>query len=201
MAKKKVRSYELGQRAESMEETRNRIAKATFELHGLVGPARTTVAAIAERAGVERATVYRHFPDELALYHGCIPHGREKHPFPDTSSWRAIKDPIERLRTGLSALYRYYRSVEYVLTNVNRDLPGMPLLQQAYQEFGVFDFYDTTRTILCEPFRRKANARVTAAAIGHAMQFSTWQSLVRGEGLSDRQAVEAMVAMVRCLTE
>jgi len=201
MSSQKTRPYRLGQRAESMEQTRERIAKAAFELHGIVGPARTTIASVADRAGVERATVYRHFPDELSLYHGCIGHGRKKHPFPATSAWAGINDPEERLRTGLRVLYRYYRTVEYVLTKVVRDLPDMPVFQQAYGELGIFAYYEGVRAILSEPYRKKSGFRVVSAAIGHATQFPTWQSLVRGQGLSDREAVEAMVAMVRCLAE
>ena len=201
MSSQKSRQYRLGQRAESMEQTRARIAKATFELHGLVGPARTTIAAVAERAGVERATVYRHFPNELLLYHGCIGHGRAKHPFPDPSAWAAIKDPEERLRTGLRVLYGYYRTVEYIMTNVVRDLPDMPVFQQAYAELGLFAYYEGVRAVLCEPYRKRSQFRIISAAIGHATQFPTWQSLARGEGLSDPQAVEAMVAMVRCLAD
>ena len=184
-----------------MEETRSRIAKATFELHGLVGPARTTIAAIAERAGVERATVYRHFPDELSLYHGCIGHGRREYPFPDPFAWKAIERPEERLRTALRDLFRYYRKIEFVLTKVTRDLPDMPVFQQAYAELGIFSYYDGVRSLLSEPFRDSKNFRVIAAAIGHAIQFPTWQSLVRGQGLSDRNAVEVMIAMVRCLAD
>jgi AcrR family transcriptional regulator len=201
MSSRRSRQYRLGQRAESMEQTRARIARATFELHGLVGPARTTIAAVAERAGVERATVYRHFPDELSLYHGCIGHGRVKHPFPDTSTWKAIKDPEERLRTGLRVLYGYYRTVEYVLKKVVRDLPDMPVFQQAYAELGIFGYYEGARALLCERYRKSSQFRIISAAIGHATQFPTWQSLVRGQGLSDRQAVEAMVAMVRCMAD
>lgn len=182
-----------------MEETRERIAKATFELHGLVGPARTTIAAIADRADVERATVYRHFPDELSLYHGCIGHGRASHPFPDVLPWKAIADPEGRLREGLRVLYRYFRTVEYILTKVVRDLPDMPVFQQAYAELGIFDYYDSVRVVLSEPYRRRKRFCVISAAVGHATRFETWQSLVRREGLTDPQAVEAMVAMVRCL--
>jgi len=193
--------YRLGRRAETMEQTRRRIAEATFDLHGLVGPAQTTIAAIAERAGVERATVYRHFPDELSLYRGCIGHGRAKHPFPDIGPVAAITDPEERLRTGLRILYRYFDSVEYVLTNVVRDLPSMPVFQEANAELGVFAYYESVRAVLSEPYRKHKRHPVIAAAISHATQFQTWQSLVPNEGLSTRQAADAMVAMVRCLAD
>jgi AcrR family transcriptional regulator len=191
--------YRLGERAKAMEQTRERIAQATFELHGLVGPARTTIAAIAERAGVERATVYRHFPDELSLYRGCIGHGRAKHPFPDVAAWEAIEDAETRLRTGLLALYRYYRTVEYLMTNVARDLPDMPVFQQAHAELGIFDYYERVRVLLAKPYRKSKRKKIIAAAIGHATSFETWRSLARREGLSDADAAEAMVAMVERL--
>jgi AcrR family transcriptional regulator len=181
-----------------MDETRRRIARATFELHALVGPAQTTVAAIAERAGVERATVYRHFPDDLSLFRGCIGHGIEAHPFPETSAWAAIEDPQERLRTGLEALYRFYRRTEHIWPNILHDLPSMPVFQQANAEAGVFAYFEEVRAVLSDGWRGP-NLRLVRAAIGHATQFGTWQSLARGEGLGDRQAVEAVTAMVRGL--
>lgn len=202
--KKRARPYRLRQRAEAMEDTRRRIAKATFELHGLIGPAKTTIAGIAERAGVERATVYRHFPDDLALFRGCVGHGVSAHPFPDPAAWRSIDDPEERLRAGLTDLYAYYRETEFIWPNVLRDMPSMPTFQQANAEAGVFAYFDEVRSVLFEGWRitgrnRPSRAAVVRAAVGHATEFQTWQSLVRGQRLDDRQAVEAMTAMVRCL--
>lgn len=183
-----------------MEDTRRRIAKAAFELHGLIGPARTTIAGIAERAGVERATVYRHFPDDLALYRGCIGHGMAAHPFPDPVAWRAIADPEQKLRTGLTALYAFFGTVEYVMFNVLRDMPSMPVFQQANAEAGVFAFFEEAQKVLAESWRVTGRRRAPVhGAIGHAVEFQTWHSLVRTQGLTDAQAVEAMVAMVRCL--
>src|SRR5881628_2229582 len=98
------RSYRLKRRAERMEETRRLIAAAAVELHGSVGPSATTITAIAERAGVQRLTVYRHFPDQLSLFRACVRHGLEIHPGPDPAKWTAIEDPDERLRRGLREL-------------------------------------------------------------------------------------------------
>ena len=183
-----------------MEDTRRRIAEAAFELHGLVGPAKTTIAAIAERAGVERATVYKHFPDDLALFRGCVGHGMTAHPPPDPAVWAAIEEPEERLRAGLTTLYAYYRRTENIWFNVLRDLPTMPTFQQANAEAGVFDHFDRVRSVLSEAWRTSGRRRsLVRGAVGHAIDFHTWHSLVRVQGLSDRQAVEAMTVMVRCL--
>ena len=189
-----------------MEDTRRRIAQATFELHGLIGPAKTTIAAIAERAGVERATVYRHFPDELALFRGCVGHGIAKHPFPDLTSLRSVDDPEQRLRAGLTRLYAYYRETEGIWPNILRDMPDLPLFQQVNAEAGMFAWFEEVRALLSEGWRitgrnRSSRAATLRAAVGHATEFPTWHSLVRGHGLDDEQAVEAMTVMVRCLAE
>lgn len=198
---KRSRPYRLRERAKAMEKTRRRIAKATFELHGLIGPARTTIAAIAERAGVERATVYKHFPDDLSLFRGCVGHGMAAHPPPDIAPWVATEDPEERLRLALTTLYEYYRRTANILANVLRDMPTMPLFQQANAEAGVFAYFDEAQSVLSQDWGASGRSRsiLVRAAVGHAIAFPTWQSLTSVQGLSDRQAVEAMVVMVRCL--
>jgi AcrR family transcriptional regulator len=184
-----------------MEQTRRRIAAAALELHASVGPARTTVSAVADRAGVERATVYRHFPDELSLFRACVTHGLEIRPGPDPSGWAGIANPQERLHTGLRELYGYYRRNEGLWANVTRDLPLLPALQQANAEAGVFEWFATIRETLLRPWPLRGRRRgLLRAAIGHAVEFSSWDSLARRQGLPDEDAVEAMVAMVRCLT-
>src|SRR5688572_5888882 len=102
------RKYELKRRAERQAETRRRIVDATVGLHTSVGPARTTISAIAERAGVERHTVYAHFPDERALFQACSTHWRELHPLPDSARWESIADPQRRLRAALQDVYAWY---------------------------------------------------------------------------------------------
>ncbi|MGQ0669505.1 MAG: TetR/AcrR family transcriptional regulator [Actinomycetota bacterium] len=183
-----------------MEQTRRRIAAATLELHATVGPAHTTVSAVADRAGVERATVYRHFPDELSLFRACVTHGLEIRPGPDPSGWAGIADPEERLRTGLRELYGYYQRNESLWANVTRDLPLLPALQQANAEAGVFDWFGAIRETLLRPWQVRGRRReLLRAAIGHAVEFTSWYSLARRQGLGDEGAVDAMAAMVRCL--
>src|SRR5687767_14427961 len=129
------RTYELKQRAERQRETRRRIVDAAIELHTTVGPSRTTVSAIAERAGVTRPTVYAHFPDDRSLLEACSGHVRAAVPPPDAATWRELPDPGERLETALRALYRYYERLESLLENVQRDATVMPLVaeQNAYR--------------------------------------------------------------------
>src|SRR5688572_3445381 len=111
----KRRRYRKRRRAEQEAETRRRITEAAVKLHGTVGPAKTTVSGIAREAGVQRATVYRHFPDEEAIYEACTSHYRSLHPPPDLERWAGLPDPEERLRVALREVYAFYaeRSEEH----------------------------------------------------------------------------------------
>src|SRR5215213_3943262 len=103
------RKYEMKRRAERMRQTRRRITEATVELHQAVGPARTTVSAIAQKAGVQRHTYYAHFPETKDLYQACTAHYLQRNPLPDPSRWAEISGPEERLREALKVVYAYYR--------------------------------------------------------------------------------------------
>jgi AcrR family transcriptional regulator len=184
------RPYRLKERARRQEETRRRITEATVELHETVGAARTTIKAIAERAGVERLTVYRHFPDEEALLDACSRHWIAEHPPPDPGAWTAIAGDDERLRTALRELYAYYDANERMMANNLRDAAEVPALAAQMQGFA--GFLAATRDVLAGR-RRGARRR---AAIGHALDFETWRSLVRRQGRSNREAVELMALLV-----
>jgi AcrR family transcriptional regulator len=191
-----TRTYELKQRAERQQETRRRIVDAAVELHTTLGPSRTTVSAIAERAGVTRPTVYAHFPDARSLFQACSGHVRETEPPPDPAGWRSISDPGERLDTGLRALYGYYERLEQLLENVDRDVPVMPIIAEL-NTYRVRHL-EGVRDVLVEPWAARGAARVRLRrAIGHALEFRTWQSLVRRQGCRTNDAVELMVAFVR----
>ena len=190
------RTYELKQRAERQQETRRRIVEAAVELHTTVGPSRTTVKAIADRAGVTRPTVYAHFPDDRSLLQACSGHVRETVPPPDPAAWRAASEPGERLQNALRDLYGYYERLEPLLENVQRDAAVMPLVAEmnGYR----VRYLDEIRDLLLEgwPQRGRARARVRRA-IGHALEFRTWQSLVRRQGCPTAEAVQLMLALVR----
>src|SRR5215210_5120807 len=106
------RKYELRKRAEQVAETRRRITEAAVELHRTVGPAATRISDVARRAGVQRVTVYNHFPDDASLFAACSAHWRALHPGPDPAAWASIEDSGERLRVGLRELYAWYRETE-----------------------------------------------------------------------------------------
>jgi AcrR family transcriptional regulator len=195
-----TRKYQLKRRAERQEETRQRIIEATVELHGTVGPAHTSISAIAEKAGVQRLTVYRHFPDERALFSACTAHFAASHPMPDIEPWRAIADPEARLRRGLTEVYRYFAETEQMLVNSFRDAPLMPVVMDTAAPF--FVYWEKARDVLAEGWisgDRPESMLLTA--IAHTTEFTTWQSLVRQHGLSHDEAIELMLGMVRCLPE
>src|SRR5258708_17937155 len=122
------RKYELKRRAESQAQTQRRIVEASVQLHNTVGPARTTIAGIAELAGVERLTVYRDFPDQVGLFSACAAHHLTVNPPPDVKEWMDIRNPTQRLRAGLTATYAYYRKNEHGMAVILRDRgAGIPL--------------------------------------------------------------------------
>jgi AcrR family transcriptional regulator len=192
-----ARKYELKRRAEKQEETRRRITEAAVELHGSVGPARTTISAIAEKAGVQRLTVYRHFPDERALFAACSSHWIAANPPPDPAPWARIAEPEERLRNALAEVYAYYHRTEPMMDNIIRDAPVKPVVREVAASRRV-QHWGRMRDVLAAGWRRRGKRReLLLAAIGHALDFGTWRSLVRQQGLDDEQAAELMVGMVR----
>ena len=192
------RKYELRRRAERQEETRRRIVAATVALHEALGPARTTISDIAARAGVERATVYRHFPDERALLAACTGHYVALNPRPDPAPWGEIADPEARLRAGLVDVYAYHRRTERMSDRAARDLPDAPVLRDVLAP--EFAYWAGVRDALAAGWPVPEERRVlVVAAVGHAVAFPTWRSLVREQGLEDARAIAAMIAMVRGL--
>ena len=193
-----ARKYELKQRAASVTATRRRIVEATVELHASLGPARTTISAIAERAGVQRLTVYRHFPDERALFEACSGHWAAHNPTPDPSTWVAVDDPEERLRTALTAIYAFYRTTEGMTGNLLRDFPDSPVLQDVAVPF--LEYWQSVREVLDRGWKTRGHKRtLLRAVIGHAVEFDTWRSLTRREGLDDVVAAETMVSLARAV--
>jgi AcrR family transcriptional regulator len=194
-----TRKYDMKRRARRQEETRRRIVEATVELHKTVGMARTTISAIAEKAGVQRLTVYRHFPDERALFSACSGHWRAANPPPDPASWTQVADPEERLRVALSEVYAYHRRTEPMAANVIRDAQVHPLTREMAEPS--FRHWERMRYVLATGWGVEDELLgLLLAALGHALDFQTWRSLARQQGLDDEQAIELMVGMVRCLT-
>jgi AcrR family transcriptional regulator len=186
------RTYEQSERARTTGETRRRIVEATVALHEEVGPARTTVAEIARRAGVQRLTVYTHFPEDRDLFAACSQHFIGQHLPPDPGPWTEIADPGARLRRALRDLHAWYESGEAMFANVERDRAALPALAAVVDE-GRGAFLGATREILAAglPAGRRLDA-----AIGLATSFGAWQHLARVEGLGAKDAVEILARSV-----
>jgi AcrR family transcriptional regulator len=192
---KSKRPYRKRRRAEQEKQTRLRITEAAVDLHGSVGPARTTMSAVAKRAGVQRATLYRHFPDEEALFQACSSHWAAEHPPPDFSGWAEIEDNDERLRAGLGELYGWYARNERMLENVRRDLALVQAMRAPRERFDAA-LRIGAGALMAGRGERGTRRRRVRAAVGHALSFETWRSLVREQGLSNRQAVQLMSRLV-----
>jgi AcrR family transcriptional regulator len=189
------RAYRKRRRAEQEAHTRRQITEAAVQLHGTLGPARTTITRIAEAAGVQRATVYRHFPDLESLFMSCSAHWASLNPPPSPAAWAEITDPDARLLSALSELYAWYGWAEPMLTNVYRDAPLVPASARPAENFA--GHFQALHGALMRGRPNRGRARVrAAAAIGHALDFTTWRSLTRQQGLESDEAVALMIALV-----
>jgi AcrR family transcriptional regulator len=194
--------YNLKARAERYQKTRQRIVEATVELHRTAGPARTTVTEIAKKAGVERQTVYNHFPDELSLFKACSAHNRALNPPPDPEPWKLIPDPEERLRRALTDLYGYYRRNELMLANVTSDAQANPNTRKVLEPR--VKHQERMRDALAAGWERgdePRRERPLHGALWVALEFQTWHTLARQQGFDDEESIELMVSMARCLME
>jgi AcrR family transcriptional regulator len=186
------RPYTQRKRAEQAAETKRRITEATVELHKTVGPAATRIAEVARSAGVQRLTVYNHFPDDEALLSACSAHWRSLHPAPDPAGWRSIADGGARLRHGLRALYGWYRETEPMTGNVLRDAESVPALRRIV-EAGLGRYLQEAADVLAEPFLSRRRRRRIELVVRLAVDFHTWRAL---SALGDAEAAELAACLV-----
>lgn len=185
----KKRRYRMKKRAESEEQTRMRIVTSAVAVHGTLGPSQSSISAIADHAGVRRSTVYRHFPDEKALFTACSSHWMAENPVPDIARWAAIREFPQRLNVALHELYGYYRRNERMLANVFRDEGTMPIVREL---LGGFRGYLAAAQKVLPESGGEAGTRIEEAALGHALSFATWRSLAMEQGLSDDESARLM---------
>lgn len=189
------RPYRMKRRAESEARTRLRITESAVALHEELGPARTTIGAIADRAGVRRSTVYRHFRDEEELFAACSSHWRAANPPPDVGAWVAIDDPAERTDAALRELYAFYARTRGMYESLLRDEELVPVVRRRLRDF--HDYLRRAQDVLMtgRGLRGRAAQR-TRAAIGHAVAFPTWHSLTQEQRLTEADAVALMCRLV-----
>jgi AcrR family transcriptional regulator len=199
VARNETRPYRQRRRAENQAETRQRIVEAAVSLHLERGPAQTSINAIAERAGVNRVTVYRHFPDTRSLFEACSAHAARVHPPPDLSPWRAIEDPRRRAEVALTQLYDYFRRTEAGWANVLRDAEVEPLVKEMAEKRRLAYLRRARDVLLAGWPRQGARRPLLRAVLGLAVDFRTWQTMCRREGLDDRTAVALMVRLATAI--
>ena len=181
------RKYELKKRAEAQAETRRRIVEAAIQLHSTKGPARTTFSDVAELAGVQRATLYSHFPTERDLGLACSGLYMQRNPAPDPSAWRALRGE-ERLQLGLTEMYRFYERNQDMFGRVHADMETHELSRELFfLRFG--EQLARARSALAPALPRGKKAQ---AALDLALNFGTWRQL-SGSGLSNAAAADVMV--------
>ncbi len=192
--------YNLKRRAERQQQTRRRITEAAIELHSTVGGTQATISEIAERAGVQRRTVYNHFPTEHALLSACMGHYWASNPLPDPTPWEEIADPEERLRRALGEVYAFYGRHERLLANFAADAHVNPTVREVAEPY--YRHWERMRDILAAAWKEASDGQrrhLLDAALDLALDFQTWRTLVRRKGeIGDEQAIELMVKMVRC---
>lgn len=184
-----ARSYRLKRRAERQDETRQRIVDAAVELHQTKGLTATTISDIAELANVGRVTVYRHFPDEESLVGACSGQYFERHPLPDPTPWASIPDATARLRRGLRETYAYHRETEPMMSKVIADARDLPIMAPYHAH------WRRAAEILAAAWPAKDRSKSLRAALGLALSFDTWRTLIRDQGLTDIQAIELMLRL------
>jgi AcrR family transcriptional regulator len=193
------RRYKLKARADRQRETRERIVAATEALHREVGPARTTIADIARLAGVQRLTVYNHFPQLKQLLGACQAHFLTAHPPPDIAPGQiARKHALERLEAALTDLYGWFRTNRAMEKNVNRDRHLMPELDELLSE-SADRVFDGAAAAYASKIASGRKARITVQPLVRmALDFNTWQ-LVTSGGLNDRQAARMLAHAIACV--
>jgi AcrR family transcriptional regulator len=190
------RKYELKERARKQAETRRRITEAAVELHEELGPAETPVTEIARRAGVQRLTVYKHFPDEAALIAACSSHWSASHPLPDPEPWRAIGDPAARTRAALGGLYAFYSDNERMLGHVARDAQTMPAVRAAVDR-DLVPYVDAVTELLTAGWRVRGKRRERVAAqLGLVLPFDGWR-LMGGKNSDPGATADLAADLVR----
>jgi AcrR family transcriptional regulator len=191
----KKRPYKMKRRAELEAQTKQRITESAVELHGTLGPARTSMKAVAEHAGVPRSTVYRHFADEEALFGACSAHWAAENPPPDITRWERIDDPDDRLEVALDELYAYYRRAGAMLDKLFRDEAQVPIVAKLFAPYHQLMEMITEILMRGRGLRGKARTR-TRAAIAHAIAFRTWQQLTEEGEVGEAEAADLMRRLV-----
>ena len=183
----------MDRRAQKQADTRRRIVEASMHLHEEIGPRATTISAIAERAGVQRLTVYNHFPDETSVFQACTSHWLSLNPPPEPADWGGINDPMARFRAAISALYAYFSGTRKMWTAAFRDVDDVPALQAPMSD--VSSYMAGIASDLVAAFGTASEQPKLAPTIRHCLHFLTWSDLEE-QSLSDTEKLDLVCSWV-----
>lgn len=191
MADATTRPYVMRDRADSVEATKLRITEAAVHLHETLGPARTTLSAIAQQAGVQRQTLYRHFEDEAAMVAACSAHYWSGLVWPDAAAWESLPSLTERLSAAIPEVYAFHSATESMIANVLRDAEVSSSVRESLRPYEAF--FAAVVDSVCADLPSDDHRR---ALVAHALDFRTWRSLAGRHRLTTEEIVAAMTTMV-----
>jgi len=190
-----TRKYTKTRRAQQESQTRERIVEALVELHQELGPANTSVKAVAEKAGVQRLTVYRYFPDEVSMLQACSTHWWGLNPPPGIDQWANIENSADRCAAAFTAFYRYYHQTEDMWKKLYRDVGEIESLKKIMMQYE--NILDDIRDDLLAAWKAKGKRKQQLSlTIRHCLAFSTWQSLKEAK-LNDSQMANLVVSWLK----
>lgn len=165
-----------------------------MRLHEELGPRNTSISAIAERAGVQRLTVYRHFPDESAVFQACTAHWLSLNPPPDPADWAQTSDPVDRFKSAVGAFYDYYSRTRKMWAGSYRDVGDVPALQAPMAE--VAAFMRGIADDLVAAFGGEGDTDRLSPTVRHVLHFLTWSEL-EAQGLPDDRKLDVVTAWLQ----
>ncbi len=190
------RAYTLSRRALSQQETRERILEATVALHAQKGSIATSYAEIAQRADVAVPTVYKHFPDRGALLAGCTAHASKDAPALGPQVLEGVDGAPARLRALFDAAYRRHEYLEpWMRWREDRIDPDLA---------AIFAPMGAAMRSLIEAAIASGKRSPPKAAVALATtlgEYSAWESLVRGNGLTTSEAAELAAETVAAVLQ
>ncbi len=181
-----ARTYNSRHRIESASHTRQAIVEAAIKMHG---EGVTTLAAVAEKAGVSLPTLNKYFPTREDLFLACTAHFATQLDRPSPEALRAIEDPGERLRRVVRDVYHLHEQSMGQMWGGYRLEDESPVLARTIAE----SEQQTASTASILPYEDVVGDHETAYRFAcAALNLLTYRALRIRNGLSFEDAVKHM---------
>jgi len=188
------RTYNLGRRAETAAETRQRLVEATAALHAERGISATSLRDIAERARVSVGTAYHHFPTYLEAVQACGAHIAANSPLPPESIFDGVESLDERVHVFVRELCRWYDRNVW-LERVRAERAAYPPVEE-----GMSHFERGIEQLALAAAGCTADEARTVAALADAAVYSSLRRAGVPAGRVPGRIAEAIVAWLRSQT-